>query len=284
LQKVKGGYSPDEGETVVISGRTSHGKTMLATDEMRHFAMTLNVPCALAELDMSERMWRRRTAASIAGVNSFKFDFGNATGEEHEKLNDGWRVLNNAPIYVCDKRMSIGDILAWGSMLVARRGVRVLCVDHLTKIRMTHSEYNQNPRILYGEWVARLQDFAKRHKVFVIILVQSNTRDSDKYMDKTPPISGLGSIKESGAIEENVDGAILINKKPDEPTENYTKDNPLWEMVLNVAKNRARGPTGLVPIFLWTYRQKFVSYQHGCIIRNELERVKRERMSDHAGA
>jgi len=141
----------------------------------------------------------------------------------------------------------------------------------LDQDQRTKSEERQDLRIVLGEWVARIQDFGRQHHSLTLPLSQSNTRDSDKYAKKTPPLSGLGSIKESGGIEENADGVIIINKTPDMDAELFSYQHPWWDMTISVAKNRMQGPVGKVPLWLYTARQRFVDRAAGDI-EQEMER------------
>ena len=286
IDMIKAGYSPDEGECVIVSARTSHGKTLFAMDETIHWIDEHKAPVWWAEVDMSKHTLFKRTAARLAGINGYMLTQVPTTEykkkmfeEAMVKLQRGWAELKGKPLYCSDRRMSIGEIISKATHMIVKYGVRVIVIDHLTKIRTTREEMRMPPRMIYGEWVAKIQDFGIRHKVLTVILVQSNTRDSDKYTSKTPQISGLGSLKESGAIEENSDSVIIINKEPDREAKDFGMNNPFWDMVLNIGKNRLRGPTGLVDMVLWSHKQRFISKQYASELKEETARKKEEKKS-----
>ncbi len=92
-----------------------------------------------------------------------------------------------------------------------------------------------------------MKSIAKELKVPVIALSQLN-RAIESRQDRSPQLSDL---RESGAIEQDADVVIMLERNPDSDAENTR------EAKLHIKKNRA-GEQGVVPL---SWIPEYVTYE-----------------------
>jgi len=219
----------------------------------------------MTEFDMRERM-----AGFIAGVNIFTFRWQNWKEDDAHKIDEAWRILNDLPIYIDDNsNANINDVCFFGMLCAMKHGVKLFGVDFLQQIEDTAMEGRRDHRINIGKRSGKIKSLGKRYDMCTFILSQI-ARYGKKDEDITPQVPNKEALKESGDVENNADIVILIAAEPNRPIAQYTFENPMWDMVANVDKQRC-GPTGRVPISFYPSRHKFMARQEGDLIREGIE-------------
>jgi replicative DNA helicase len=254
ISHILGDYNPPE--CVVVAGRPSDGKTTFTLNECIHFARDLQVPVAIASMEMNTESVYSIMAGDMAGVNMFKFRSGQWNPDEMRKLDGALNEIQTLPIYVTDERMTIGQLCAWITNVVAQHGVKVVAVDYLQLMRKSSMEAKANTVEVVGEWIAAIKELGKRLNILTIVLSQLN-RGQERFKKETPPPPALDALRSSGEIEQTADVVMFLYKKPDMDTGIFTSDSD-WCMEADVAKHR-EGPTGTKPMWFVRRRQKYMS-------------------------
>lgn len=262
-------------DNVVIGAKSSIGKTMFMLEEISAQARA-GVPCAIFSTDMTEEQLRLRIAANMSDVNSFHFQKQFWTDKEAELIDEAYQQQYDWPLYFNDNADAVcDDVIAWGTAMVAKHGVRIFALDFLQQLRRAKDEYRDDYRMVISEWSSRLKGFGKRFNVLTMILSQLG-RYGEKASTKTPPIPNKEALKESGDIENNADIIILLAQEPDQPKTLFTWENPVWNMVANIDKHR-NGPTGMVDLCVYPSRGRWMSRVIGADLREEIEERRRAR-------
>jgi replicative DNA helicase len=243
-------------ECVVVAARPSDGKTTFTLNECLHFARDLNVPVAIASMEMNVESIYSIMAGDDACVNMFKFRSGQWTEDEMHRLDGSLNRLQTLPIYVNDNRMTVGQLCSWITNVVAQHGVKVVAVDYLQLMRKSSAEAKANTVEVVGEWIASIKELGKRLNVLTIVLSQLN-RGQERFKKETPPPPALDALRSSGEIEQTADVVLFLYKKPDMDTGIFTSDSD-WCMETDVAKHR-EGPTGTKPMWFVRRRQRYMS-------------------------
>jgi replicative DNA helicase len=186
-----------------IAARPSTGKTSIALHCAYH-AASKGYPVGVIEIEMSASQLVQRQLSAITGVNYWDI----VTGQ-----NDADRRLAKTQlppgVFIDDASRHVNRITARAAEWKRKHDIRLLVVDHLTLVR---SDENQSRARQVGEVAFGLKELAKRLDIAVLILCQLN-RESEK-SDKRPLLSQL---RDSGEIEEALDGALFLhcsNRKP----------------------------------------------------------------------
>lgn len=273
---VDGGTFIQPGDVMVIGGRPSDGKTLLALQfglymarewkvgffslETSRQKLTDRIAAAMAEIDfgaikrreLSESEWER-FAAETANAEKLKFSVVEASG------------------------FSVDEITRWAEAIE----LDVLIIDYIQLIRPA------NPRAMRSEQIAEisrsLHSFAQRTKTLVIELAQLSRPERSKGSKNTnEPYYGEASmfdLKESGQIEQDADLVLLLSR----PNEKDGYD-PKKQRKLRVEKNK-EGRTGSSFLYLDGAHQCFIPITSETAKDRDFERkimeqsARRERMS-----
>lgn len=239
-----------QGNLVIIAGRTSMGKSALAT------TIAVNVglhhgPVALFSLEMSRREVAQRILCSQGSINSLKLKTGQV-GEKWEALTRAAGVLYDLPLYVDEAGgASVMEIRAKCRRLQRSKGLRLVIVDYL---QLMHGRRNpENRQTEIAEISRSLKGLAQELDIPVIAVSQLN-RQLETRSDKRPQLSDL---RESGAIEQDADVVILIHR--DERYNDESDERGIAQLL--VAKHRS-GPTGTVRVAFQEDYTRFANLAH----------------------
>ncbi len=277
INSVLGSYMP--GCTYILAATTSNGKTSLACNELEHKTIDLNIPGALISMEMSQRTIRQIMAATIAGVDAFKFFMmGRYTDFEADAVKEAFDKLSKAPLHIIDRRMNIEQIVTWLTYMVKKYGIKFAVLDYIQLIKYSqgHQQLSRNEQT--AEWSALLKDTAKRLDIPLLIISQLS-RSGNKTRELTPPPPAGEALRDSGMLENDADAIIFIYKKPGEPFESFVTE---WPMEVDVFKNRT-GPVGTVKVVFQRNRQRFVSDDDFKQI-NQQQKLKLEKNNEKEGA
>lgn len=231
LDRLLGGLQP--GALVIIAARTSKGKTALALS-MADFQIRAGIPIAFASLEMSGAQVVERILCARGDVPSSRLRFGALGGDDFRALLAVAGELSTQPLFILDQpALTVRGLRAWGHRVVTK-GARVLFLDYMGLLNLEHDE---RPRWEAMAAVSRgVKTLARELKIPVVALVQLNrTAANDEQL-------GLHMLRDSGAIEQDADVVILLDR-----SEGVDEDSDSVPAVLNVAKHRS-GPTGRVKV------------------------------------
>ena len=224
-------------ELIILAARPSMGKTALALNIAGNVALRHKQPVAIFSLEMSKESLLLRLLASEARVDAHKFRTGHMNRDDWSKVTTTLASLGDAPIWIDDSASStVLEIGAKARRLMRDRGLSLVVVDYLQLCVPTNSGRGTNRQEEVSSMSRGLKALAKELKVPIIVLSQL-TRAPERE-DRKPQ---LADLRESGAIEQDADVVLFINRpnfyKSDLPEEDRAKAE------LIIAKQR-NGPTG----------------------------------------
>ena len=265
LNELIGSYNPPD--NVIIAARPSTGKTAFILNEITDKAEHYNMATAVASLDMDEYSLRMRMAGEKAEVNTFQFRTKFWTDEDAFKVDSAFEYVNTMPIFINDRQMNIDQLVSWTIHQKAKHNIGMLVVDFIQQVSRNRDELRMPKTEVLGGWSSILKALGKRLNITTVLLSQLN-RSDNKDKDVTPQHPSLENLRDSGELEQNADIVILMCKRPNVETYKFSSEYELWDIDFDVAKNR-NGSIGLVPMSLWTTKQRFVGRGTADDMRNE---------------
>ena len=201
LTKITGGWQ--NGDSIILAGRTSMGKTALAL----HFAAACfnaggNVQ--FFSYEMTAVKLADRILVGQSKVPSDAYRYGNLNTEEEQTLEDTIDELRKVGCFIDDNgSQNIDQVIA--KMRIAKS--KGLCdmgvIDYLGLIP-THEKKGTRELEVAGI-SAKVKQAAKELDIPIILVVQVS-RAAEQSADKRPRLSDL---RESGAIEQDADLVIF---------------------------------------------------------------------------
>ena len=243
------------GEMIVLAARPSMGKTSLAMNIAECVALGKDIygrpmkgdhsrphSVAVFSLEMSTESLAMRMLCGFAGVPGFQIDQGLINPKKiHQQLTRAASDLAKAPIYVDDTGgLDVMDMRARARRLKKRYKIELIVIDYL-QLCNCREFAKQGRQIETSQISGQIKAMAKELNLPVIVLSQLS-RAPEQRGDKTnrPKLSDL---RDSGAIEQDADVALLLRRPCKAPGDPEFEDKRL--AIVDVAKHR-NGPTGEV--------------------------------------
>ena len=274
LDNFIGGLMP--GELIVVGGRTSMGKTSLMESMIWASAQApLEDPerpapwTYVVSFEMKGEQLLQRQAARLTGVNLKRIRRGELTYSDFGRISDGLRGIVDLPVKVDDRiPRKLGPLVAQARYLKRRRGLRLVVVDYLQRMRAQDAKGKRRDEVL-ADITSGLKDLAGDLDVPVVALSQINRGPTDRE-NRRPT---LGDLKESGAIEEDADAALLLHReeyylrheqpqrKAQESADRFSQRFMQWQDAMQACEGQAeiivakqrQGEQGIVNV-LWNGR------------------------------
>ncbi|GAB3219375.1 replicative DNA helicase [Glycomyces halotolerans] len=233
LDDILGGLRP--GQLIIVAARPGMGKSILGADLARHAALKENVPTLLVSLEMSGTEQTARLVCAEAGANLAWFTgAAKIPDDQIARTVAAAAKLDDAPLWIDDATdTTITRLGARARRLAAkhrdRGGLGLIVVDYLQLMPAAGRSESREREI--AEISRGLKLLAKDLACPVVALSQLNRNPEGRH-DKRPMLSDL---RESGAIENDADVAILLHRE-----DYYDNESArAGEIDLIVAKNRA---------------------------------------------
>lgn len=216
-----GGLKP--GTLVVLAARTSVGKTSLALQILLNLADQGHTVLMLSQ-EMSAGELVDRAVANLGSVGLGPLTTGGFRDGDWARVTEATEAALRLPVHVDDQpALTLLDIRAKARKVQQRHGLSLLVVDYLQLCAATGTNDKRHHQI---EQISRgLKALSKELGITVLLLSQLNRASTQR----SEP--DLVDLKESGAIEEDADVAILLHPKGNLP------DGSLLIAAI-VAKNR----------------------------------------------
>jgi len=207
LDKVTSGWQPSD--LVIIAARPSMGKTAFVLSMTRNMAVDFNMGVAVFSLEMSSVQLVNRLISSETQLGQEKIRSGKLEPYEWEQLEHRIKTLVDAPIYIDDTPgVSSFEMRAKCRRLKSQYDIQVVVIDYLQL--MTGPPETRGNREQEVSMISRaLKGIAKELSVPVLALSQLNRSVEMRSGDKRPQLSDL---RESGAIEQDADMVLFINR------------------------------------------------------------------------
>ncbi len=248
LDNETAGLQPSE--LIILAARPSMGKTALALNIAENVALRQREPVAVFSLEMSKESLLLRLLASEARVDAHKFRTGHMGRDDWGKITTALASLGEAPLWIDDSASStVLEMGAKARRLKRDRGLSLMIVDYLQLVVPSTSGRGTNRQEEVSSMSRALKGLAKELKIPIMVLSQL-TRAPEREERKPQ----LADLRESGAIEQDADVVLFINRpnfyKPDLPEEDRAKAEIL------IAKQR-NGPTGMLNFVFLSRHTRF---------------------------
>ena len=238
------------GDLVIVAGRPSMGKTMLALNIVENTAIKEKKTVLFFSLEMPADSLALRMLSSLGRIDQHALRTGQLTG-------DDWNRFSSAVSLLTDTKLHIDETPGITSMELrtrARRMVRehgelgLIVVDYLQLMQGTNKNENRTSEI--SEISRSLKLIAKELGVPVIALSQLN-RELEHRPNKRPIMSDL---RDSGAIEQDADLIAFIYRD-----EVYNKETEYPGRAEIIVSKQRNGPIGTVNL---AFVGKYCSFEN----------------------
>ncbi len=242
-------------DLIIIAARPGMGKTSFAMNIVEHAAVYGGKVCAVFSLEMPKIQIKQRLLCSVAGVSMTVAQSGRLSTDDWKKLTVANSRLEKSAINIDDSaRVTPAEILSKCRRIKARNGGRLdlIMIDYIQLMSSGKNRKGDENRTQEVASITRdLKLMARELAVPVLALSQFRRIQSGE-----PQLSDL---RESGAIEQDADIVMIINRPDVGATEEDMIKNNIVKgsATLNVAKHR-NGELARLPLRFKGEITKFV--------------------------
>ena len=250
LDDLTNGLHP--GQMVIVAARPGAGKSTLALDIARSASIRHGLTSVIFSLEMSQIEITMRLLSAEASIPLSHIRGGKMSDEDWSRVATKMGQVSEAPMFIDDSpNLTMMEIRAKARRLKQRHGLKLVVIDYIQL--MTSGKRVESRQLEVSEFSRQIKLLAKELDVPVVALSQLN-RGPEQRTDKRPM---LADLRESGAIEQDSDVVILLNR-PDL----YDKDSDrAGEADFDVAKHR-NGPTKTITVAFQGHYSRFTDMQH----------------------
>ena len=229
------GFQPSD--LILLAARPSMGKTALALNIALHVAAVERKHVAIFSLEMSKEQLVKRLLSQESHVDSQKLRTGNLQDNEWAALIEGAETVGKSLLAIDDTPgITVSELRSKCRKLQMEQGLDMIIIDYLQL--MSGSKKAESRQNEVSEISRSLKAIARELSVPILALSQLN-RKAEERSDHRPQLSDL---RESGAIEQDADVVMFIDRERNE-TEEANKATVI------IAKQR-NGPIGDVNL-MW---------------------------------
>jgi replicative DNA helicase len=157
-------------ETVIITGVSGIGKSLLSSQIMAHLGLSGMVGIYYA-MEMTGLSIARRLLSGMSGVPTDTMRGGLVTEREYDAVIEQAGILSSAKMFLSDgTHWTTSTLRADLSRLQSEHGASIAVIDHVDKLRDTHKDKNQLDAIVADE----LHNIAKDLSMCIVILAPVN--------------------------------------------------------------------------------------------------------------
>ncbi len=228
-------------DLIILAARPGIGKTSLAMNIALHVVLKEHKSCAFFSLEMSAAQLMQRALCSAANVSMEKALRAQLDEKEWRKLFQTMNEMSESRFFVDDSSLNTpGTITNKCRRLQREKGLDFIVVDYLQL--MSSGKRVESRQNEVSDISRQLKLLAKELNVPVLVLSQVN-RSVENQSRKDKKLM-LSDLRESGAIEQDADIVMFINRKNEEEDSNERD----YVVDLSIAKHR-NGKQGTIPLF-----------------------------------
>ena len=243
------------GDLIILAARPSVGKTALALNIAVNAAKA-DASVALFSLEMAAEQLIQRVLCSEARINSQNVRTGRMKDTDWSSIHRTMGQLAKLEFYVDDTpSISILEVRAKARRQLRNKPNGLVIVDYL-QLMQPQNRRSENRQTEIAEISRGLKILAKELGVPVLALSQLS-RAVEQRRGKRPVLSDL---RESGAIEQDADVVMFIDRNTDPRGEDDEGDRPQKGMAEVIVAKHRNGPTGSIDLVFNEQYTKFVSY------------------------
>jgi len=252
LDKKMGGMAP--GSLNIIAARPGMGKTAFAINIATNVARMEGINVNIFSLEMSKAEIGNRVLSGRTDVNSRELQQANLSKEKQDKILVAIKELQDLNIYV-DDRSDVTPVTMMSKLkeLKSAGKLGLVIVDYIQLMSSGTNRSGATRQSEISDISRSLKLMAKEMEVPVIALSQLS-RGAEQRTDHTPMLSDL---RDSGAIEQDADSVIFIDRPDYYKKDDAGEEKPeITDAFIILAKNR-KGETGTVKLKWWGRRTRF---------------------------
>ncbi len=236
LDKLTNGLQ--KSDLIVLAARPGMGKTSLSMNIIESAAVSQQKVCAVFSLEMPDVQIIQRLLCSMSGVSMSDALSGKLTPNDWKKLVKSSTELKKCRINIDDSsRVTPAEILSKCRRIKSKNNnqLDLVMIDYIQLMSSGKKGSDQNRTQEVADITRELKIMAKELDVPVIALSQLR-----RMLTKEPQLSDL---RESGAIEQDADIVMFINRPDVTATEEEIKKQNIVKGMadLIVAKHRNGG-------------------------------------------
>ena len=222
----------------VIGARPGMGKTTLALNMANRIARS-GKRILFVSLEMDGNQITAKRLAIWTGLPYNALYTGRLSDEDLNAVGPALEWFRELPFFTADSGIyTVSDLAGYATS----GSYDVIFVDYLGILMPEQDDAQRTKYEQISNMSKAMKALAKRAKIPIIALSQLN-RESNSRKDKRPT---LAELRDSGAIEQDADGVILLHRAG-----YYAEEKPGMENIeLIIAKNR-HGETGTIPLTWW---------------------------------
>lgn len=252
------GWQP--GDFVIVAARPSAGKTAFMVNIGHHASDVYKSSVLIFSLEMPAQQLANRLICLCGGVSIQKLAADYLPQVNIPRIDIGYSQLLSSHIHIDDNsELTLHEMRSKIRRHVKRHGPTLVLLDYVQLMRLGYYVRDRHQEV--AEISRGIKAVARQLKVPIIALCQLS-READKIVN---PFSKLGSLRESGALEQDADVVIILNQ-PDERTVESMRDH-LGQVItkesllqVTIAKHR-NGPIGQVYLHFDRATQRISSLQ-----------------------
>ncbi len=240
------------GDLIILAARPAVGKTALALNIAVNAAKA-DTSVALFSLEMAAEQLIQRILCSEARINSQDVRTGQIKDPDWTSISRAMNDLAELDFYVDDTpAITILELRAKARRLLRDKPNGLVIVDYLQLMQPQNKRYD-NRQTEIADISRGLKILAKELSVPVIALSQLS-RAVEQRAGKRPMLSDL---RESGAIEQDADVVMFIDRATDS-REEEDEDRPAKGFAEVIVAKHRNGPIGNVPLVFLDRYTKFM--------------------------
>lgn len=226
IDEILNGFAPEG--LYILAARPGGGKTTLGLQIAERVAKR-GEPTLFVSLEMSKEQIAAKRAAEETGISYGSIYNGDLDLEQSESVIEAVQMLGERPLYVNRRRTASVDDIAFMARQV--KGIKFLVIDYLGLVQ---NKYGSKLYEKVTDTSNKLKRLAMQLGIPILCLAQLN-REVESRSNKMPC---LADLRDSGAIEQDADGVLLLGGLTEDEREAGIAD-----LTCIVAKNR-HGRTG----------------------------------------
>lgn len=250
LDKMTSGLQP--ADLVIVAGRPSMGKTLIAMNIAENVAMDAKKPVLVFSMEMPKDALIMRSLSSLGRVDQSALRSGRLEDHDWSKIFSTMSLLTERMnLFIDDTPALSPSELRSRARRLAREhgGLSMIVVDYLQLMQIPGGSESRTNEV--SEISRNLKALAKELNVPVIAISQLSRKVEDR-TDKRPMNSDL---RESGAIEQDADLIMFIYR--DEVYHPDSEHKGSAELIIGKQRN---GPIGMCRLTFLGHFCRFDDY------------------------
>ena len=226
----------------IIASRPGMGKTAFMVTLLKYFNEK-HTPAAVNSLEMSVKELAMRLLINGTGIHNEQIKRGQLNAEELAELENITEYIKKSSLYINDKSgLNLNQVRIFALEMKRKHGIKILLIDYLQLMSGVYEKGKiQNREAEIAQISRGLKGIAKELDIPVVAFAQLN-----RNIESTSRLPILADLRESGAIEQDADVVLFLNRYEKRGIMEYPNGGESTEgaMDADIAKHR-NGATSL---------------------------------------